>query len=145
MYSSENLSKGQIIYFFNYKSKAIKEVLSTANEKHFFLQCQLKPFWLLFDTPTYTVKYLVTLYRFPKTLSPSLNLPSSLKPTQHSTDSQEEKGSGTTATGFHLSISYSGKKKKSHIGTWSKSARGLLREKSVISAVTAPLHRQDCH
>lgn len=108
MYSSENLSKGQIIYFFNYKPKAIKEVLSTANEKHFFLQCQLKPFWLLFDTPTYTVKYLFTLYRFPKTLSPSLNLPSSLKPTQHSTDSQEEKGSGTTATGFHLSISYSG-------------------------------------
>lgn len=112
MYSSENLSKGQIIYFFNYKSKAIKEVLSTANEKHFFLQCQLKPFWLLLDTPTYTVKYLFTLYRFPKALSPCLNLPSSLKPTQHSTDSQEEKGSGTTATGFHLSISYSGKKKK---------------------------------
>lgn len=56
------------------------------------------------------MKYIFTLYRFPKTLSLSLNLPSSLKPPQLSTDSPKVKGSGTTAAGFHLSISYSEKK-----------------------------------
>lgn len=54
--------------------------------------------------------YILTLNRFPKTLSLSLNLPSSLKPTQLRKDSPEVKRSGTTATGFHLSISYSEKK-----------------------------------
>lgn len=56
------------------------------------------------------MKCIFTLYKFPHTLSLSLNVPCSLKPTQLRTDSPAVKRSGTTATAFHLSISYSEKK-----------------------------------